>query len=346
MSTLATNRADAAADARRMEASEWVLRLRAESVDEQTTAQWLEWCQRDEGNLAAFESMVSLWKTFDDGRLSTSLKLDLARPGPMVVPVRATPGRMRLPLALAASIALAAGGIAWWTSRDAAIGANTQTLSTAVGSLSRQTLPDGSTVELGAKSAVRVTLTEAARSFVIDNGEAYFKVARDPRRPFTVRVGGVEVVALGTAFSARKSRDRVVVTVQEGVVRITPREEGASGANLARELRATAGHQVVYSGHGRSLNMTRFQAPQATPSAWQVGHLAFVNEPLSAVVADIGRYSPRPIRLADEQLGELVFTGTLRSDAIGDLLSGMEQVFPVRVLDQGERGILIARRAD
>jgi transmembrane sensor len=346
MSTLATSPADAAADARRMEASEWVLRLRAESVDEQTTAQWLEWCQRDEGNLAAFESMVSLWQTFDDARLGTSLKLDVARPESAPPPVRPAARRRRMPFALAASLALVAGGIAWWASRDAASGAYTQTLTTAVGSLSRQTLPDGSTVELGAKSAVRVTLTGAARSLVIDSGEAYFKVARDPGRPFTVRVGEVEVAALGTAFNVRRSQDRVVVTVQEGVVRITPREESISSAAPGRELRATAGHQVVYSAQSRSLSMTRFQAPQVKQSAWQVGQLAFVNEPLSAVVADIGRYSPRPIRLADDQLGELVCTGTLRSDAIGDLLAGLEQVFPVRVLDQGERGILIARRAD
>jgi len=87
--------------------------------------------------------------------------------------------------------------------------------------------------------------------------------------------------------------------------------------------------------------MTKVEA--ATATAWQTGRLEFVNEPLGSVIADLNRYSNRRIALADERLATLVFTGTLRSDAIGDWLHGIEEVFPVKVIDRGEQGILLAR---
>ena len=90
--------------------------------------------------------------------------------------------------------------------------------------------------------------------------------------------------------------------------------------------------------------MTPF-APAAAPGAgWQVGRFEFVNEPLGSVIADINRYSPRRIALADERIAALVFTGTLRRDAIDDWLRGLRDVFPVEVVDRGELGVLLAER--
>lgn len=323
-----------AADARLMAASEWVLRLQGPDVDEKTMAEWLEWCEADKENLAAFEGAREVWQRFDDKQLSDSLALAVA-------PEKQT--RVRGIRALAASLAVVVAGGVWFLSARIDRTVYTQSLSTAVASLSRQTLPDGSTVELGARSAVRVNLTEDRRGMIVDDGEAFFNVAKDPHRPFVVDAGEVQVTALGTAFNVRKTADRIVITVKEGKVRVA-----SSPASLAGEGRegaiAVAGHQVTYSKQNGSLLMTRIDTPAPKPAAWQVGGLQFVNEPLASVIADVNRYSPRPIALADPQLGTLIFTGTLRRDAIDDWLSGLAQIFPVDVVDKAEEGIVLTGR--
>lgn len=340
-------------DIRVMEASDWLLRLQDPDVDEQTTARWLEWCQADERNLAAFEHIRELWHTFDDERLGTSLCLSLAERKPSSG-LPDSPGEKRggtsIFLGLAASLLLAAGGF-WYLTRPANPLRYTQTFNTAVASLSRQTLSDGSTLELGARSTVRVELTKEHRNVRLDDGEAFFEVAKDPDRPFVVQAGDLNVIAIGTAFNVRKAQDRVVVTVREGIVRIEPNDTSPalSGSAAVGAVRAAAGHQVTYSTQQHSLTMKNVEAADAARTrgmTWQVGRLEFANEPLGSVIAEINRYTRRPIVIADDQLSELKFTGTVRSDAIDDWLRGLENVFPIEVMNRDEQGVLLVHRPD
>ena len=59
--------------------------------------------------------------------------------------------------------------------------------------------------------------------------------------------------------------------------------------------------------------------------------LEFVNEPLSAVLANVNRYSPQPIQLADPRLGALMFTGTVNTTTIDSWVGALPHVFPVQV---------------
>ena len=58
-------------------------------------------------------------------------------------------------------------------------------------------LEDGSTITVNTGSQVLVAMTDKVRRVVMDRGEAYFEVARDPLRPFTVEVGGQSITARG-----------------------------------------------------------------------------------------------------------------------------------------------------
>ena len=325
-------------DERMMQASEWFMRLREPDVDESTAAGWLQWSQADRANLAAFERVRELWDRFDDSRLH----------GPLARQMTRRTDFRPAAWAIAASTILAVGVSSWWQFVRSEHPAFTEALNTDAGAMRRQRLQDGSIVELGARSSAHVRITRERREIFVEDGEAFFQVAKDPNRPFVVRAGDLQVVAVGTAFKVRKTDERVVVTVKEGAVRVTPSRQTAAAIAPAEsaegQLRAGAGHQVTYSARQQALTMTPF-APAAAPGAgWQVGRFEFVNEPLGSVIADINRYSPRRIALADERIAALVFTGTLRRDAIDDWLRGLRDVFPVEVVDRGELGVLLAER--
>ena len=81
-------------------------------------------------------------------------------------------------------------------------------------------LNDGSVITLNTGSELLVGLSDQSRKIILRRGEAYFEVARDSERPFTVDAGLRSVTVLGTEFNIRKSPDRLQVAVSEGLVAI------------------------------------------------------------------------------------------------------------------------------
>lgn len=146
--------------------------------------------------------------------------------------------------AMAATLAVVVAGSLVWRSRaespDNAI-APMARIATAIGTVDSLRLPDGTDVVLGPGS----TLTPSAsygtsdRDVTLD-GEAYFVVARDDARPFTVRTRDARVVDLGTAFTVQTSSARgVSVVVTSGRVRLSAAHTSEGAMELAAGDAAT-----------------------------------------------------------------------------------------------------------
>jgi transmembrane sensor len=60
------------------------------------------------------------------------------------------------------------------------------------------TLADGSVVSLNTESALKVDLSSSRRAITLLKGEAFFRVAHDPSRPFEVLARKATVKAVGT----------------------------------------------------------------------------------------------------------------------------------------------------
>ena len=88
--------------------------------------------------------------------------------------------RWTVPAAMAASLAIAA------VIAPQVMGAPARELRTEVAETQQVTLADGAKVFVGAKSAVDLRMDEDSRTAVLKGGEAFFEVADDPARPFTV----------------------------------------------------------------------------------------------------------------------------------------------------------------
>lgn len=83
-------------------------------------------------------------------------------------------------------------------------------------------LPDGTAVQIDARSKVEVEYTDKARILHVYEGSAVFEVAKDPKRPFIARTHLIDVTAVGTRFGVSIDPG-VTATVSEGVVRVTGR---------------------------------------------------------------------------------------------------------------------------
>lgn len=96
---------------------------------------------------------------------------------------------------------------------------------TGIKQIKKLVLPDGTNLYVNANSTIRIRepLERHHREVFLDEGEAYFEVARDSLRPFIVRTSAVKVEVLGTAFNVKSySRlEDVTIAVQQGRVRVS-----------------------------------------------------------------------------------------------------------------------------
>jgi transmembrane sensor len=307
------------------EASEWLLRLEAPDHTEAEYEEWLQWCDEHPENFAAFETVRRKWNDLD------ALK---ALPQE---PVRRSRRWSAPRWAIAASLllALGAGAIAWYMNRGAPPAAD----SIGAGYANRAaTLPDGSKMILGAQSLVNMDFNGTSRRIDLSSGEAYFSVRHDAERPFIVQAGAVSVTAIGTAFDVRRNQERVTVTVEEGTVEV----RGATQNDEEAVWRAEAGYQLVYSLAKRTASLA--SVDPATALSWRNGELAYIHEPLSAVVEDLNRYSARKIRIADPQIGEIPFTGTAFAPSLDGWLAAVEAAYPIDVSESPTGEIVLSAR--
>ncbi|MDO6693646.1 FecR domain-containing protein [Aliiglaciecola sp. 3_MG-2023] len=211
-------------------------------------------------------------------------------------------------------------------------------------------LEDGSKITLGAKSLLSVAYSNKQRKVVLERGEAYFDVAKDPQRPFIVGSGTRTITAVGTEFNVIKQSERVVVTVTEGKVKVAP--SLTYGANVApriikplnREHEDTvlvAGQQIRYTQHKVDIVD---DSKMDVAIAWRTGNLQYLTEELRYVVEDINRYSKVPISLTDSKVGGLAYSGTIFTNKIDNWLESLPVAFPVKIIRLTDGSVIITAK--
>ncbi|MBL8268726.1 FecR family protein [Steroidobacter sp.] len=216
-------------------------------------------------------------------------------------------------------------------------------------------LPDGSTVDAGGYTLLRTVYTAGARTVTLKHGEAFFRVAPDASRPFTVRAGSTTITAVGTAFNVRWSGDHVVVAVAEGTVKVSddrlvlpPSDDRPPLSHSTDQhdstARLTAGQQLTASLAGATTAITSIDV--RTVASWREGRLSYLDEPLAGIIADVNRYTARRIELADPALGELRITGTVLEHNLDGWLLGLEESFHLRVIRHANGSIELQQRDD
>lgn len=170
---------------------------------------------------------------------------------------------------------------------------------TGTAEIRRIALEDGSVVHLGPRSALRVEFSPQGRSVALLDGEAFFEVARDPARPFAVRVETLTAAALGTSFEVRRTGRALAVGVRSGVVEV--RRDGMDAARLGAGDRLTVDRDADA--------VIRDHAPPTEIAGWREGALFFADATVAQVVEELGRYRPGWIVIADRALAEERVTG-------------------------------------
>jgi ferric-dicitrate binding protein FerR (iron transport regulator) len=99
------------------------------------------------------------------------------------------------------------------------------------GARTEMVLPDGTKVKLNSDSKLQyeATFNDTIREVTLE-GEAYFNVVKDPKRPFIVHTSGIDIRVLGTAFNVKSYplEPTIETTLIHGKVEIINKKESRS----------------------------------------------------------------------------------------------------------------------
>ncbi len=317
------------------QAAGWFAELQGSDISLERVTEWQRWLSSDECHRIAYGEIESLWAAVPspaprDWPSPRAVAADQFDAGMSVSQWRAQHSRSRLRYALAASIVTAAVLIGWqlpaihnWLSPS-----STEVF-TVVGEVRALRLSDGSTISIGGRSMVSADLEGRARRIVLQEGEIFLDVSKDPARPFTVQAGETTISVLGTQFNVRRGVAGVVVSVAQGLVQV----EQSDG----QTLRLTAGEQLRLDSDGRLQSRQTLDA--SAVGGWREGRLLYLDEPLSSVITDVRRYVDKDIEISDPAVGQLRITGTVFANDIDSWLRTLEAAFPLEVKATGSGAI-------
>lgn len=252
----------------------------------------------------------------------------------------------RLALAGAAALTLAATG--WWQTA-ARTKPDLPARPAVVHQPARQTLPDGSLAELRDGARLSIAYSPAIRRVVLEHGEGHFVVEKDSARPFIVVAGGVEVRAVGTAFSVQVGPRDVSVLVTSGRVALdSPAAPERPAAPLAL---LEAGTRAVVAPAARTarepppppllqtLNATEIQERLH----WRIPRLELSGTRLGEALELFNRHSPQRLVLADPRLANLQVSGLVRADNTAALLHLLATNYGVVARPAGAGELILER---
>lgn len=302
------------------QAAVWIARLRADDTDIMDQRGFCSWLAARPENAAAFDRMLELWG--DLGMLRV-LPLDSA--------AAAAPRSWRIPMALAASLALIALLLFSRSTTPPAL-----ELRTAIGGFEQVRLEDGSELMLNTNTALRIQMDSDTRTAHMQRGEAFFRVEPDASRPFHAVCGNAAATVLGTAFNVRCDSDAMSVQVEQGSVRFGAWPDGAQTRLLL------AGESSRYAPQ----NGLQPLEQDASAMAWTRRQLVFEDVALHAVVAQLQRYMEPTLRIVDPAAGAIRVSGVFGTEQPLQALRALEQSLGIHVEGPQQGPLLISRRSD
>jgi ferric-dicitrate binding protein FerR (iron transport regulator) len=84
--------------------------------------------------------------------------------------------------------------------------------------------------------------------------------------------------------------------------------------------------------------------PAQARKAWRDHHLEYLRVPLKIVIPSVNVHSKKPIVLADDGVGDLLFSGTVFDDQVTDWLRALTIALPIVVIEGDDRIVIAMRK--
>jgi len=180
--------------------------------------------------------------------------------------------------------------------------------------IKRVQLPDQTMVTLktGATISYPVVYRGNRRSVNLE-GDAFFEVARDRERPFTVHTSSLDITVLGTSFVVTEQGNLATVSVVTGRVRVAAEEEQLGELN--------PGLQMRYNKQSGKASLQAVNVQQVM--AWTQHSLSFTEAPLEQALKVIAQKRNVALVLPAGPSGKQFSGDFTNNDSLDDMMTAL-----------------------
>jgi ferric-dicitrate binding protein FerR (iron transport regulator) len=200
------------------------------------------------------------------------------------------------------------------------------------------TLQDGTVVWLNAQTTLTypTTFTENERRVAVE-GEAFFEVAKDAKKPFIVTSGGIDMKVLGTMFNVYNYPHEKIsrVSLVEGSLQVS------MPGNSAKRLILKPNEEVtILDGH-----MDVAPIPNPDYFLWKDGIYVFEEETLENIMKSLELYYDVTIVVKDPAMLKWKYSVKFRQrDGLREILRLMQRVHKFAMtIDEEKNQIAISK---
>ncbi|PKR55025.1 FecR family protein [Thalassospira marina] len=287
------------------EAARWAARLQSSDATAADKAAFREWRDKNPAHEAAYNEFASLWGDLGGVRLPENRLQQIRR------------GRTLKRAGICGSLLVCL--VAFGLYQNGYYDRYHADYYTKTGEITHITLSDGSKIALNSDSAIRVRYAPDHRDIDLLRGEAFFTVAHNADRPFTVHENNLSARAVGTRYGVSTAHGDLPadVQVEEGIVEVT----------------SASDHQLLTAGQAAELDRDGMLNIEKTDigneTAWRDGKLVFSQKPLRDVLASLEQYRTGRIILLDDDIGNLQLSGIFDIADTDQALRSIAQRLPI-----------------
>ena len=194
------------------------------------------------------------------------------------------------------------------------------------GQISKVVLPDSTVIWVNSGSTIKYNNQFSASNRDIELiGEAFFKVHKNKDLPLVVANEDLRVKVLGTEFSvmAYPEEKNIQVVLEKGKVELS----STSISSLKQEMKPN--ELASYNKENKKLAIEEVNTDLYT--SWKEGTINIYNLPLSELVIKLEKRFNQKFAV-DEEIKNIPYTFTIKNDDLNSILSLMEKITPVDVV--------------
>lgn len=193
-------------------------------------------------------------------------------------------------------------------------------------------LPDGSSGWLNSGSKLKFPTEFKGKSRdVFLQGEAYFDVVSNSKKPFIVKGTHSKVSAYGTSFNVQDYPDdpEIRITLVEGNIRLFKRIN-----NKTSNLTDLSPNQMCVFNTSNELYQIRTVDTEKI-TAWTEGKLVFRDEYFTTIVRKINRWYNVELIIMDHDLRFFTYQATFIDETLDEVLKLLQHSAPIKYEDLG-----------
>ncbi|AWG36031.1 FecR domain-containing protein [Alcaligenes aquatilis] len=296
------------------EARAWVSRLKTSSLTSRQARELRRWCGRSPSHAAAFAHAREMWDATPQDREQWLREAKLMKKR----------GHQPLRRALLGGL-LVGGGLYLLAKPPLQLWPSLADLRadyrTGAGEQRRVQLMDHVWLDMNTRSRLNVSDDpHLGRVVALLDGEVEVRQSERSASVATVFAGAGSIQTFNGRTNIRYLNGQTQVTCLSGSAQV---DVGGQGYRLG------AGEQLVYGRH--AISSVQTVAAENLPS-WRQGRLAFHEQPLSQVLAELNRYWAGHLILRDATLGSVLVSFAVSLDNLPEVLEVLQQVYGVQVM--------------